>query len=312
MALKRLSHIAIIENNMDLLSEYVLCLGYLNSFDDDLTDFSTVLKAQQQPEGHWLGPVDMKEALKGLKVPPALHSFYRHYHTTLLAWQAVKVQRTVRRMEERRASINWGTVNGRRLQYEADVLSEVSAGIETNRESTDFCFVIWIANKLKFGFDEIISDMAKELSTLPVRDDISSIENLRMVAGLEVSSVGKNNNWELKTVNEFWDFARWLTNESCASRTRSIRNRLFIEYERNRSMYIRMLALAVSFDVFSIPELRKEMAYLDTLYCPEGKFLWRENVIATPESDNTALVGKLLLSLAINGSERNTSGDNRS
>jgi 5-methylcytosine-specific restriction protein B len=40
---------------------------------------------------------------------------------------------------------------------------------------------------------------------------ISSIENLRMVAGLEVSSVGKNNNWELKTVDEFWDFARWLS-----------------------------------------------------------------------------------------------------
>jgi hypothetical protein len=75
-----------------------------------------------------------------------------------------------------------------------------------------------------------------------------------------------------------------------------VRRRLFIEYERNRSAYIRVLALGIAFKVFSISEIKNEMAYVDTLYSPDQEYLWLETADGPDEFlANTALVGRILL-----------------
>jgi len=290
--LKRLSYNAVLQNDMDLLSEYVLCFGYLQSVDEEVLEFSNELQSRKQPEGYWLGPIDMKSSLNELKVSPTLHAFYSHYHTTLLAWQATKVNAEPRRAETRCRLLDSKSPEQIGFIDNDDVIAEINAIVQSGVGSSDFSFVIWIANQLGFGFEAIIDDIAKQLSALSMGQHSPSIDNLRLITARGSVVGSENSDREFMTINDVWEYARWLSNEHSESRARSVRKRLYREYERNRGIYIRVLALGVIFKVFSISELNSELSYVDSLYSPEGEFLWRENSEKTAaHSVNSGLVG---------------------
>jgi hypothetical protein len=294
LALKRLAYIAVAEDNMDLLSEYVLCFGYLNAVNHDVIAFSDEIRSRKQVGSYWHGPVRMEGALGRLHIPPALYSFYSNYHTTLLAWQATKVNgRIVRQMQTR--VVPTRTTGGDAIVH-ACVISDVEAIVAgSSSASSDFAFVIWVANRLGFGLGELIDDMARNLSEVSP-DHSPLIENLRLITGHDPVNGRENPSLNFATFDELWEYSRWLSNQEPRSRARSIEARLCRAYEHNRSIYIRLLALGLALDIFSITELRRELSYVDSLYSPGGQFLWREQrKDVDVEIANTALVGKLML-----------------
>lgn len=289
--LKRLSAVAISENNMDLLAEYILCFGYLNSIDEDTIEFSDHLRAQQRPEGYWEGPVQMTAELERLAVPPQLYSFYSNYHTTLLGWQAAKSVNCTRRFESRKVYAL--TTGG--AQPEDRIIAEVRGKSLSARVSPDFSFVIWIANQLNFGFQEELDELARALTHCSSSVALPSIRNLRFVAGLPIESEQVTSaNGDL--TDDVWEFARLVSNESPSERCYLVSRRLALEYERNRSAYVRVLALGIASKAFSILDLKNEMEYVDSLYSSDRNYLWQE--VAEGSCDfvaNTALIGRILL-----------------
>jgi hypothetical protein len=293
-ALQHLSAIAVSEQNMDLLSEYLLCIGYLNLVDEGTRENCRLLSAFQQRDGSWLGPVEMGSALKKLEVPLQLHPFYSNYHTTLLAWQAQKVIAGIGTLRTREAR---PLCQPFQPTHWTDIINEIRLISSSGEMSSDFSFVIWVANRLGFGFQQEIDELRVELFKIKSWEGLPSVENLRLVAGLACSQPDDpcgHDEPRVETCYDIWEVAHVLARKNRdQSLPRLLKNRLSVESQRNRGAYVRLLALGVIFDIFPIISLENELAYVETLYSPSGEFFWRRRV--SPDSTNTAIIGKLLL-----------------
>lgn len=77
------------DHNLDLLAEYLLARQMLGLRGGRARRESDLLSAAQQESGYWPGPADLVETLQKEEMSPQEVEFFIHYHTTLVAREAL-------------------------------------------------------------------------------------------------------------------------------------------------------------------------------------------------------------------------------
>jgi hypothetical protein len=304
--LKQLSWQAEAVDNIDLLSEYVLCFGYLNLIDDEVRHFVDIIARKQRPSGCWDGPVPMNDALTELGIPKDLHEFYTNYHTTMLAWQAIKVESRERQKAPERKFLGRGVpldpspaFFGRALQELDDAILHQGAGI-------DLTFVIWFAHILGFGYGEIVDGIRNEIEHTEVDEESPGIRKLTLlidypnylvreeVLGDFMSEEGLVD-LRLQTPDDIWNFAILLSKCERVKRASLVCKHLSISHTTNKSIFVRLVVLGVVFKVLSDFEISVHAAEIESLYSYDGEFLWIAPHTLDTFHLNSGLLGKLLL-----------------
>jgi hypothetical protein len=291
-AMKRLCHIASSQNNMDLLAEYILCFGYLNAIDDDVIDLIHLLKEKKNADGSWSGPINIEPALIDENITSELHAFYSNYHTTILCWQAEKLLCGNKLSKVRDpAPLRFQCLSGESAFW-TNIYEEIEMLLMRGEQSSEFAFVIWVASRLKLGFEDIIGGITNRVMTIGEETYSFELDKLRFISGVSMASYKTDyKDGNIHTIDDFWRFAFYLSNCNDQQKAGHIRRRLSLEHERNRGLYVRLLALGISWNVLCQDDIIRETYYLDSLYAPDGVFLWQESV---PEDVTRYAVPSLL------------------
>lgn len=77
------------EHNLDLLAEYLLARQMLVLADGRADREAELLVVSATEEGYWPGPADLTEVLEDKGASPDEKIFFSHYHTTLVAREAL-------------------------------------------------------------------------------------------------------------------------------------------------------------------------------------------------------------------------------
>lgn len=77
-----------VENNLDLIGEYLLCRQMLSIRGARYREELELVLRAVEPDGFWPGPADLSEALRAIAEPHE-QLFFEHYHTTLVVREAL-------------------------------------------------------------------------------------------------------------------------------------------------------------------------------------------------------------------------------
>lgn len=301
-SLERLARYAICtDQNADLLAEYLLCFGYLNCYPPIVDEIRNTILNLQQPQGYWQAPGLLNDQLVGLGVPSNLFPFYNHYHTTILASQAIHVSDCNRPNRRTRVFPNF-TSSG----SSASSLSQTTLLSKLKQIECPYCVceLLWLGKLLEYDVDEITNAIAAEMLCFDLRDSnptlaskfcllLNPTESPTLVQQFELAT---KFDYSKITIDHYEQLFAQISLMNAAGKRNVLLDAVScLSITLGPSLYVRFAALAIVYQVCDEILLDQILETIDGYYSSEGTFLWSERSTSDCFSQASDLIGRMVL-----------------